>query len=59
VPLVLDEALHDLSGAALVRVLERLERMSGAVQLIVLTDDPAATAWAAEAGLERALLLTR
>jgi hypothetical protein len=59
VPLVLDEALHDLSGAALVRVLERLERMSGAVQLIVLTDDPAATAWAAEAGLERALVLTR
>jgi hypothetical protein len=58
VPLVLDEALSELTGPALVRVLERLERMAGAVQLIVISDDPAASAWARDAGPERALLLT-
>jgi colicin import membrane protein len=58
VPLVLDEALREVTGPALVRVLERLERMSGAVQLVVLSDDPAASEWAEHAGPERALLLT-
>jgi hypothetical protein len=38
-------------------VLERLERMAGAVQLIVLSEDQAAAAWATAAGPERAELL--
>jgi hypothetical protein len=57
VPLVLDGALNDLTAPALVRVLERLERMAGAVQLIVLSEDQAAAAWATAAGPERAELL--
>ena len=57
VPLVLDDALGDLTGAALVRVLERLERMSGAVQLVVFSDNPAAATWATQAGPERAGIL--
>jgi len=56
-PFVLDHALTGLEGDALTHVLGRLERMSSAVQVIVLSDDVEVAAWADAIGVERAATL--
>ena len=53
-PMLLDDALAALEQDQLIHVLDRLERMADAVQVIVVTDDPRASAWAVDAGLDRA-----
>lgn len=57
VPLVLDDALHGIPPDSLTHLLERLERMASAVQVVIVTDDPAVTAWADLVGPERAALV--
>ena len=56
IPLVLDNALDGVPGDALDHLLERLERMASAVQVIVLSDEPEVTAWAERAGPDRAAI---
>ena len=58
VPLILDDALGDISAEALDHVLERLERMTSAVQVIVLSDDAEVAQWAERAGPDRAAIVT-
>jgi hypothetical protein len=57
VPLLLDDALSGLDDDDLVHVLGRLERMADAVQVIVISDDPRAAAWADLTGPERAAVV--
>lgn len=57
VPVLLDEALSGLDDEHLVRVLDRLEPMAAAVQLIVLCEGRAAAAWALDAGPGRAAVV--
>jgi len=54
VPLVLDDTFRDLDVAEVVRVMESMERMSGAVQVIAVSDDRALSFWAEALGEERA-----
>ncbi len=56
-PLVLDDALLGLPQEDMEHVLGRLERMSEAVQVIVISDDPATAAWVALAGEDRAAVV--
>lgn len=56
-PLLLDDALAGVPEPGLGRILGRLERMADAVQVILVTDDPAAASWAALAGPERAAVV--
>lgn len=56
-PLVLDDALRGLEPADVAHLLDRLERMSETVQVIVVSDDPATGAWAEAAGVARAALV--
>jgi len=56
-PLLLDGALDGLDEQQLAHVLGRLERMADAVQVIVVSDDPRAAAWAVSAGQERAAVV--
>jgi hypothetical protein len=56
-PLVLDDALLGLAQEDMEHVLGRLERMSEAVQVIVISDDPATAAWVALAGEDRAAVV--
>jgi hypothetical protein len=56
-PLLLDGALDGLDEQQLAHVLGRLERMADAVQVIVVSDDPKAAAWANAAGQERAAVV--
>ena len=56
-PLLLDDALADLSPDDVEHVLGRLERMAAAVQVIVVSDDPAAALWADLAGADRAAVV--
>ena len=56
-PLVLDDALIGLPQEDMEHVLGRLERMSEAVQVIVISDDPATAAWVALAGEDRAAVV--
>jgi hypothetical protein len=56
-PMLLDDALTGLDDEQLAHVLGRLERMADAVQVIVLTDDPAAASWAVAAGEDRAAVV--
>lgn len=58
VPLVLDNALAAVDDAGLVHLLDRLERMAGAVQVIHVTDDPRVVAWAERAGDQRVAVVT-
>ena len=58
VPLVLDDTLDEVDGDDLVHLLSRLERMSTAVQVIVLSDDDAVAAWAESVGPDRAMALS-
>ncbi|MEO7571528.1 MAG: hypothetical protein ABIX10_03760, partial [Acidimicrobiales bacterium] len=57
-PLVLDDALGGLDEDDLGRVLGRLERMSEAVQIIVVSDDPRSQAWVELAGPDRAAVVS-
>ncbi len=56
-PLLVDDALAGLGEEELSHLLGRLERMAQAVQIIVVTDDPSATAWALRAGNDRAAVV--
>jgi hypothetical protein len=56
-PLLLDDALGGLDEDLLGHVLGRLERMADAVQVIVVSDDPPAAAWALSAGQDRAAVV--
>jgi hypothetical protein len=57
VPLVLDDALAEVSGPDLVHLLSRLERMSTAVQVIVVSEDEQVASWADSVGTDRAMTL--
>ena len=57
VPLVLDDALAEVRGADLVHLLSRLERMSTAVQVIVVSEDDEVASWADSVGTDRAMTL--
>ena len=45
-PFVLDDALRGVRGEGLDHLLGRLERMSSAVQVVILSDDDEIAAWA-------------
>lgn len=57
VPLVLDDALGVLAGDELAHVLSRLERMSAAVQVVIISDDDDVSRWAESIGSDRAATL--
>jgi hypothetical protein len=54
VPLVVDDALAGLGAENIRAVLNRLERMASTVQIVVVTEDLTAVAWAEGLGEERA-----
>lgn len=53
VPLVIDDALADLSQRDVEHLLHKLERMSESVQIVYLSDDPTVSTWARGIGFER------
>ncbi|MCU1372170.1 MAG: hypothetical protein JWO77_3364, partial [Ilumatobacteraceae bacterium] len=55
-PLVLDDPFGALDDDELTQVLDRVVRLAGAVQVVVITDREAAVAWAAQIGSEQALV---
>ncbi|MCX7620317.1 MAG: hypothetical protein N2037_05655 [Acidimicrobiales bacterium] len=57
VPLFLDDALAGFDADIVQTVLDRLEGMSDTVQVIYLTDDDAAVAWAERVGFQRAAVV--
>lgn len=57
-PLLLDDALRGLDAQDVGFLLSRLERMTDAVQLIVVSDDPVVLSWATNAGIERAAIVS-
>ena len=58
VPLLLDDALAGLDDVALGHILDRLQRMADAVQVIVVSDDPSTSSWALLAGPDRAAVVS-
>jgi hypothetical protein len=56
-PFVLDDALRGVRGDGLHHLLSRLERMSSAVQVVILSDDNEIAAWADAIGADRAVTL--
>ncbi|HEY2814210.1 MAG TPA: hypothetical protein VGJ03_12160 [Acidimicrobiales bacterium] len=56
-PFVLDDALRGVRGDGLNHLLGRLERMSSAVQVIILSEDIEVAAWADSIGADRAVTL--
>lgn len=56
-PLVLDDAFAELPDSEVNWLLGRLERMTSAVQVIVLTDRPESAQWAGELGPDRAAVV--
>jgi hypothetical protein len=58
VPLVIDDALAGLEEEEVRHLLDRLERMAAAVQVIYLSDDPTVARWAESAGPDRAAVVT-
>lgn len=56
-PLLLDDALRGLDAAGVDHLLGRLERMTEAVQVILVSEDPVVAAWADEAGPGRAAVV--
>jgi hypothetical protein len=56
-PLALDDVLGVLAAQERMRVLDRLERMASAVQLVVLTDDQSVADWARSLGPDRAAVV--
>jgi hypothetical protein len=59
VPLVLDDTLAGLDPNAARSILQRLERMSSTVQIIIVTEDLASARWAEDLGAERAMVVQR
>lgn len=57
-PLLLDDALRGLDGSEVGHLLDRLERMAEAVQVIVISDDPLVASWAVQAGSARAAVVS-
>ncbi|HKY14174.1 MAG TPA: hypothetical protein VJM33_04575, partial [Microthrixaceae bacterium] len=57
VPLVLDDAFANWPHEDLGEVLERLQRMSDVIQVIVLSDDVDLLRWARDLGRDRAAVL--
>jgi chromosome segregation ATPase len=57
VPLLLDDTLRDLHPIEVDQLLERLERMADAVQLIVLADSDAVASWAQSSPRERVAMV--
>ena len=57
VPLLVDQALDEIHGDDLTHLLSRLERMSAAVQVIVVSASPEVAGWADSVGSERATTL--
>jgi hypothetical protein len=57
VPLVLDDALAEIHGPDLVHLLSRLERMSTAVQVVVVSESDESASWADSIGTDRAMTL--
>src|SRR5690606_14037379 len=53
-PMVLDDPFAGLTGDEAVGVATTVERLAGAVQVLVLSDEPALVRWAEELGPERA-----
>ena len=53
VPLLVDDALQGLDRDDLTHVLDKLDRMADAVQVIYATDDDHVVSWAEERGFER------
>ena len=58
VPFVLDDALAGLPADVLEHLLDRLERMAAAVQVVFLSDDARISLWADRAGPERAAIVS-
>ena len=58
VPLLLDDTFRDLELAEAVRLMESIERLSAAVQVIAVSDDLALSFWAEALGTERAAVIT-
>jgi len=56
-PFVLDDALRGVRGKGLDHLLGRLERISSAVQVVILSDDDEIGAWAESIGPDRAVAL--
>ncbi len=57
VPLVIDDALAGLDVVVVRSLLDKLERMSEAVQIIYLSDDPEVADWVASVGIQRAAVV--
>jgi hypothetical protein len=58
VPLVIDDALAGLDPTVVRSLLDRLERMSEAVQIIYLSDDRTVIEWASSVGIQRAAVVS-
>lgn len=58
VPLVLDDALSAVPDEHVLDLLAKLDRMSDAVQIVMLTSDPTVIGWAEEIGFERAAVVS-
>jgi len=56
-PFVLDDALRGVRDKGLDHLLGRLERISSAVQVVILSDDGEISAWAESIGPDRAIAL--
>ena len=56
-PMVVDDALTAVDDEGLVHLLDRLERMAGAVQVVHLTDDERVVTWARSVGDDRAAVV--
>jgi hypothetical protein len=57
VPLVIDDALAGYERDVVRSLLDKLERMSEAVQIIYLSDDPDVADWVASVGIQRAAVV--
>ena len=57
-PIVLDDPFVDFEGDDAISLVGSVEPFGGAVQLVVLTDDPALVAWTEGLGTERAWVVT-
>jgi hypothetical protein len=57
VPLVLDDTLAEVSDDDVKHLLGKLERMSEAVQIVYLGDDPRVVRWAEDIGISRAAVV--
>ncbi len=58
VPIVLDDALADLAPSVVTALLNKLEPMTGSVQIIYLSDDPTVLEWTSTVGVNRAAVVS-